>query len=235
MRQEIAEGCAHRARHNIGEPECEDGVHLQPEIAECNNGDDCAVHQPGLQIAQVQAFSGEVSGGRAEGEGQQDSQPVKQFAPGGVDGMNGKRPFDQIPYGEGRREGDGEADAGGLLADAEVIDKVVGEQGADNADQNHDHPVDPGDISLLRKLHHQRGEQEPAHQQGCLREAETQICVEEVCRRLADGHGHEFDQPEVDRYLRYAIVDGACGQLGCMHRIGSYSRIAANCVRLPRV
>ena len=44
--------------------------------------------------------------------------------------------------------------------DAEVVGEVVGDLGADDADQHDREPVDPGDVPRRPELEHEHGEQD---------------------------------------------------------------------------
>ena len=80
-------------------------------------------------------------------------------------------PLGCIPDAEGCDQGQSEADRCRHQRDAEVIDQIVGDQGADDADQHDRQPVGPRHIAFLTELQDKRPDQDRRHDQRCRRQA----------------------------------------------------------------
>src|SRR5205085_11084858 len=79
-----------------------------------------------------------------------------------------------------------------------VVAEVVGEEGADDADQDDCEPVDARDVLVLAKLDDEHAYEQDAHDHGGAVEAEAELVVQEVSERLADGGAEDLDDPEVE-------------------------------------
>jgi hypothetical protein len=71
------------------------------------------------QVAEFELLGEEVAGRGAEGEGEEDRQPVERLAPAGDDGVDGERALAPVPGGEDR------VAAGAELGDEDGLPIVV--------------------------------------------------------------------------------------------------------------
>jgi len=76
-----------------------------------------------------------------------------------------KRPFGSEPEQERQRQGDRERNRRIQQPNMEIVDQIVGDQRANDADQHHGQPVGGGNIFLLRKLPDQGERQNCGHDQ----------------------------------------------------------------------
>ena len=84
----VADRGAERPGEDVGEPEGEDRVQLEAEVGDGDDRDR-AGEDPGRgQVAEFELLGEEVAGRGAEGEGEEDRQPVEGLAPGGDDGVD---------------------------------------------------------------------------------------------------------------------------------------------------
>ena len=116
--------------------------------------------------------------------------------------------LNRIPHGECDEQRHAEKERGRLETDAEVVDEIICSQGADDADEHDGDPVDRRDIFFARELYDQCDGKKRTHNPRGDRESKTQICVQEIGGRLADGHGHGLDDPERDSDFRNLVEHG---------------------------
>ena len=77
--------------------------------------------------------------------------------------MDGECPLGPIPDCKGERERHGEEDRGRLERHTQIIDQVVRDQRADNADHHDRSPIGPGHVALLAKLKEYEDYEDCAH------------------------------------------------------------------------
>src|SRR4029077_5931193 len=107
---------------------------IQPE-AEVGDGDDRdrAGEDPDRkQVAEFESLRHEVAGRGAEGEGEEDRQPVEGLASGGDDGVDREGPLAPVPGPEDAGEDEAEGDRLRLQWGAAGVGQVV--CGGDAAD-----------------------------------------------------------------------------------------------------
>src|SRR6202790_661223 len=99
--EQVAERGTQWTRQDIGEPEGQNRIGA--EIVRCGNGCDQDAERQDTDVEpETQRFCCQISGGRPQGEGEEDGGPIKDFAPRGHDRMYRERPLDCIPNREGR-------------------------------------------------------------------------------------------------------------------------------------
>src|SRR3984893_14633609 len=79
LRQQIAKRRTKRARQDVGQPECQNGVRTEI-ICDRNRRDQRSTHEDAQVEAKAEGFCREVAGGRTQREGEKDGRPVNQLA-----------------------------------------------------------------------------------------------------------------------------------------------------------
>src|SRR6185503_6410348 len=130
----------------------EDGVEAADKVAEGEERDEAGEDERRLVVAELQALGREIAARGAEREGEEDGGPVERLAPRRVDGVDGERPFARVPGGEGEKEREPEGDRRRLEADSEIVDEVVGDERADDADEDDREPIGPGHVFAVAEL-----------------------------------------------------------------------------------
>ena len=135
---------------------------FEPEavVGDGDGRDQAGEDQRRDQVAEVEPLGGEVAGGGAEREGEEDREPVEGFAAGRVDRVDREGSLARVPGCEDERERDAEDDRGRHERDAEVVGQVVGDLRADDADQDDPEPVDPGHVLPRPELEDERDDQQ---------------------------------------------------------------------------
>lgn len=118
---------------------------LQSIVGNGGNGD-TTEYEDRIQIPKAKLFGRKVAGGRTQGEGKQDSQPVKGLAAGRNNGVDRQCLLQRIPYRKGQREKDRKCDGRRRQRNAELVCQVVGDQGTNDTDQNDGEPVNGRDV-----------------------------------------------------------------------------------------
>ncbi len=231
LRHEVAHRRPERAGEDVGDPEGQHGATPHQPVGDGGHGDECGEEEGRAGVAEVEALGDEVAGRRAEGEGEEDGRPVEGLTAGGADRVDRQRVLDAIPTGERRRQRHHERRRGDLEADAEVVDQLVGEQGADHADGHHRHPVDGRHVAAGTELQRQHDHEEGGHHVGGVGQAEIEVDRQVVGRRLAHRGGEHLDDPEPDGDLGdlveevEAVVGGGVGRRGRgVHALARYGR-----------
>ena len=129
---------------------------LNFRVGDCDRGDQTGEQGDRLAVAEVVLLGDQIAGCGAEGEREQDGGPVERLTLGGVNRVDRQRLLARVPNAEGRQHQDGEDDRAGCERDVEVLDHVVGDQRANDAEQHHGHPVDGGDVLGCLELRDQR-------------------------------------------------------------------------------
>jgi membrane protein DedA with SNARE-associated domain/membrane-associated phospholipid phosphatase len=80
-REVVADGGPERPGEDVGQPEGQDGVQPEPEVRAGSRGDETGEQQRRHPVAQVELLGHQVAGGGAEGEGEENGQPVEGFPP----------------------------------------------------------------------------------------------------------------------------------------------------------
>ena len=202
-----------------------------------DDGDRAAEQQRRPPEADREALGHVVAGGGAQGEGEQDRQPVEALAPGRDDRVDRERSLAGEPGREGGGERDREEDRRGPQRDAEVVDEVVGDLGADHADQHDRRPVETGDVPLRAELGDEHRDEDGAGDVGRVRQAPAQVRVQVVRGGLADGRAEDLDDPEVERDLGDLVQhrrDARSGGCRGAHGSRSWELRATGIVRGPQ-
>ena len=196
LRHLVADRRTQRPGHDVCEPERQDRVDLQDVVGEGDSRDDPAEDQDRQGVADAELLGDEIAGRGAEGEREEDRQPVEGLAARRHDRVDRQRAFHGVPDGEHAREDRGEDRRARREGHVVRVGHVVGDQRAEDAD-DHDHrPVHDRDIAPKTELDEQEhGEQRPGDVRG-VREPEAEIDVQVVRGGLADGGAHDLDHPE---------------------------------------
>ena len=214
----VADRGAERAGEDVGEPEGEDRVQPQAEVQHGDHHDRPGEDAERRQVAEFELLGEEVPGGGAEREGEEDGQPVEGLPAGGEDRVDRERSLDRVPACEDRDQDRAEEDRRRFQGDAVVVDQVVADQGADDADQDHGEPVDAGDVLLRPELEDEDADQQRAHDVAGAAEAEAEVFVEVVGEGLADRGAEDLDHPEVEGDLgdlvQHLVAEGLCRRRG---------------------
>ena len=96
----VPEGGSEGARENVRDPERPDGAEVERTVSEGHRGDQGPEDEGGNPVPEAQPLGGEVTRGHAQGEGEQDRQPVEDLTPAGVDGVDGQRALAHVPGDE---------------------------------------------------------------------------------------------------------------------------------------
>ena len=149
-------------------------------------------------VAEAVPLGDQVAGRGAKSEREENDEPVERLPPSAVDRVNRERPLAQPPREERDREQPAEERRLHRQRHAVVVVQVVGDLGADDADQHDPRPIDPRDVTPQTELEEQRDEQKRGRDVGRLRESEPDVVGEIVRRRLTHRRTENFDHPEVE-------------------------------------
>ncbi len=103
LRQVVPDRGAQGAGQHVDDPERQHGVQTEPP-ADRGGRDDHGDGDPGHEVAQPEDLRHEVAGGGAEGEGDQDREPVERLTAAGADRVDRQGALGAVPRDEGRRE-----------------------------------------------------------------------------------------------------------------------------------
>src|SRR5207244_12625865 len=78
------------------------------------------------QVTEPEHLGHEITGCRAEREGEENRKPVERFSPSGGDGMDGERLLGQVPHEEGESEKNAEDQGARFEWQADTVREVVG-------------------------------------------------------------------------------------------------------------
>ena len=137
---------------DVGEPEGEDRVHAEAEVADRRDRDDPEEEQDRAEVAEAEGDCSEVAGGGAEGEGGEHGGPVEELAARSGDAVDRERALGDIPSPEDHGEDDRVEDRRGDVGDAEADVEDVGGHRAEDADHRHRQPVGPRHVAVLAEL-----------------------------------------------------------------------------------
>jgi hypothetical protein len=140
----------------------------------------------------------EVAVRGAQGEGEQHREPIERFPPHGGDAVNRQRVLDQIPDHEHRDERHSEEGGRRLQWNSEVVGEVVGDQRADDADEDYRQPVHGGNVATQAELGRHHDSQQARHGPRRVGEAETEVHVDGVSGGLCDRRRQDLDHPQED-------------------------------------
>ena len=129
-------------------------------MGESDGSDEGAEDEDRGPVAEAEPFRGEVAGGGAECEGEQDGEPVEGLAPDREDGVDREGPLHRVPDREDPGEHDREDRRRDLQGHAEAVRQVVGDQRPDDADQHDRDPVDGRKVAVQAELDDERGNQQ---------------------------------------------------------------------------
>src|SRR3954469_12178330 len=191
-------GCE-RLRQNVGDPKDQDSVSAQAVIGNHDQQNRHAEYEGRKSVTPIKPFSDEVASGSAECECQQNGYPVEHFPPRRTNAVDGERFLACMPEQEGGSEGDGKNGCAGLERHVELIGQVICDQGADNADEHHCSPVQPGNIAPDGELCAQNDDEQATHEPGGIGQSKMQINRKEVGGGFADSRCQNLDDPETYR------------------------------------
>src|SRR5207244_9801267 len=110
LREVVAERGAERPREDVRDPECRDGIECEAIVRDGHGGDQAGEDERRQPVPEVEALGGEIAGGCAEGEREENGEPVERLASRGEDGVDRERSLAREPRREGERDRDGERD-----------------------------------------------------------------------------------------------------------------------------
>ena len=93
LREQVAGRRAERPREDVGDPEREHGVQLEAVVRDRDDRDRGREEHERPRVADVQPLGGQVAGGGAEREGEEDGEPVEGLAARRVDRVDRQRPL----------------------------------------------------------------------------------------------------------------------------------------------
>ena len=223
LRHLVADRRAQRPGHDVREPERQDRVDLQDVVGEGDRRDDPAEDQDRQGVADAELLGDEIAGCGAEREREEDRQPVEGLAARRHDRVDRQRPLHGVPDGEHDREDHGEDRGARHERHALGVGHVVGDQRAEDADDDDHRPVHDRHIAPKTELHEQEHGEQRSGDVGGVREPEAEIDVQVVRGGLADGGAHDLDHPEPEGDLGNLVEhrppeltpgDGVCGGHG---------------------
>src|SRR4051794_27354319 len=97
---EGADRRAQRPGEDVGQPERQPRVELERIVGDRDQRDDAAEDGDRRAVADRELLGDQVAGGGAEGEREQDGQPVEPFAAAGEDRLDRERALEAPPDGE---------------------------------------------------------------------------------------------------------------------------------------
>jgi len=146
------EGGAERTGDHVGEPEGEDRVHAEAEVADRWDRDHGREEQARSEVAEAEGDGGGIARGRAESEGGEHRRPVEHLPSLRTDAVDRERSLAPVPGPEDHIEDDPVEDRRSDVRHTEADAQDVGDHRADDADHRHRQPVGPGDVAVLGEL-----------------------------------------------------------------------------------
>src|SRR5258706_2980204 len=159
LRQHVADRRSEWTSKDVGKPERENLGDHPDAIAEVDQGDRGCEHEGGERITERESLGEEITRGGAERECEENRRPVEQLSPERVDRVHGQRPLTHVPEYKHGDERSQEYERRRREADSQIVDEIVRDESADDADEHDHNPVDLRYVPFRSQLKGERNQE----------------------------------------------------------------------------